>query len=241
MIAPDGSEARPLRHQLPDPRRDRRRPDRHRQPRARRRRCAACCRCSTARPFIDLRRHGGLRPRHGARRGCAARGRISFPLVEDEIPRRPSSSYDISGPLTDVSSDVLIDDKLLVADALELHASNTGIEVTGPVRIGLAARRRHLDDADGQRGDGLPAASPARSRSPRPPQRIRPRRPEGMVSGSTRGRFDIELGARASPAARAALRSRRAGDEDPRHRLVASRRTRPGRSASPRCSATGRR
>ena len=87
-------------------------------------------------PFNVFGGAGDLGP-DMARGAAVAEGRISFPLVAGELPVK-DINYDISARLTGVSSDVLIEDKLLVADALDLHASNVGIEVTGPVRIGLA-------------------------------------------------------------------------------------------------------
>lgn len=128
-----------------------------------------------------------------ARGAAVAEGRITFPLVPGGPPAE-DIKYDISARLTGVSSDVLIEDKLLLADALDLRASNTGIEVTGPVRIGLAR-------ADGTwmmpmvSGVNLPATIAGTLEiTPASLSEFGLEDVAAMVSGSTRGRFDIDLG-----------------------------------------------
>ena len=128
-----------------------------------------------------------------ARGDVTAQGRITFPLIEGELPIQ-DINYDVNARLAGVSSDVLIEDKLLVADALDLHASNAGIEVSGPVRIGQAR-------AEGTwlmpmvNGVTLPATIAGTiDITPASLSEFGLDDVAEMVSGSSRGRFDIDLG-----------------------------------------------
>ncbi|GKY87677.1 AsmA-like C-terminal region-containing protein [Sinisalibacter aestuarii] len=73
-----------------------------------------------------------------ARGHMAARGRVSFPIVPGDL-HADQLQYDIRATLTDVTSDQVIAEKLLVADSLSVNATNSGVEITGPVRIGQAS------------------------------------------------------------------------------------------------------
>jgi hypothetical protein len=73
-----------------------------------------------------------------ARGRMSARGRVTFPVAPGEIAR-DALGFDIRATLTDVTSDQVIDQKLLVADSLAVVATNSGVEISGPVRIGQAA------------------------------------------------------------------------------------------------------
>ncbi len=75
-----------------------------------------------------------------ARGELAANGTISFPLPpKPHMPVEPKDvAYDISGTITDVSSDRLIAQKLLLSDSLHLSASDKRIEISGDVSIGQA-------------------------------------------------------------------------------------------------------
>lgn len=73
-----------------------------------------------------------------ARGHMSAKGRVTFPLGLGKIPAE-DIDYDIRATLTDVTSDQIIDEKLLVASSLDVVATSTGVEISGPVRIGQAA------------------------------------------------------------------------------------------------------
>ena len=146
-------------------------------------------------PFaVFARTDGDLGP-DMARGAAVAEGRILIPLRPGKL--KPSDiAYDISAQLTGVRSDVLIENKLLLGDALELHASNTGIEVTGPVQIGQA-RAQGTWMMPMVNGVSLPATiSGTMEITPAALSEFGLEDVAAMVSGSTRGRFDIELGDR---------------------------------------------
>ena len=143
-------------------------------------------------PFTVFDSTGDLGP-DMARGAVQAEGRISFPLVPGELPVK-EVKYDISARLTGVSSDLLIEDKLLVADALDLRASNTGIEVTGPVRIGIA-RAEGSWTMPMVNAVSLPATIAGTLEiTPASLSEFGLEDVAAMVTGSTRGRFDIDLG-----------------------------------------------
>lgn len=64
-------------------------------------------------------------------------GRIAFPSSGGPVTI-DTVDFDLTGVLTEVRSDRLLEDKLVLADRLELHASNAAIELTGPARVGQA-------------------------------------------------------------------------------------------------------
>lgn len=72
-----------------------------------------------------------------ARGEVSARGRIEVPLMAETIPA-DRVRFDIRAELRDVTSDVVVPEKLLVAEALTVEATETAIEIAGPVRLGQA-------------------------------------------------------------------------------------------------------
>lgn len=133
-----------------------------------------------------------------ARGETVAKGRITFPLVAGG-PQPGDIKYNISAQLTEVSSDVLIEDKLLLADTLKLRASNMGIDVTGPVRIGQA-RAKGTWMLPMVNGVALPATiSGTLEITPASLSEFGLQDVAAMVSGSTRARFDIDLGEAGQP------------------------------------------
>ncbi len=145
-------------------------------------------------PFTIFDGAGGDLGPDMARGAVTATGRVSFPLIPGPLAVS-DFNYDISARLEDVSSDVLIENKLLVADALDLHASNAGIEVTGPVRIGLA-RAQGTWMMPMVNGVSLPATIAGTLEiTPQSLSEFGLEAIADLVSGSTRGRFDIDLGA----------------------------------------------
>jgi hypothetical protein len=127
-----------------------------------------------------------------ARGQVAARGRISFPLVEGELPME-AVRYSISGALSDISSDVIVPERLLIADALTLEARDTGIEISGPVRIGQAQAvgvwRLPLDKGRG----GVSVVEGTIEINQRTLAEFGLDALEGMMTGSTRGAFALDL------------------------------------------------
>ncbi len=75
-----------------------------------------------------------------ARGQIAASGTIAFPVpMNPSTPIPPEDfDYDIAGTISHVTSDVVVKDKLLVADTLALSATSERVEISGPVRIGQA-------------------------------------------------------------------------------------------------------
>lgn len=73
-----------------------------------------------------------------ARGDIRVAGKIAFPL-EQEAVTIADMDIALTGRLTGVRSDVLIKDRLLLADALDLALSETGLDLTGPVQIGRAS------------------------------------------------------------------------------------------------------
>lgn len=73
-----------------------------------------------------------------ARGRMEARGLVRFPLQQGRIPP-DRLAFDIRASLTGVASDRVIANKLLLADRLEVVARESGVEITGPVRVGQAA------------------------------------------------------------------------------------------------------
>ncbi|MCB1337028.1 MAG: hypothetical protein KDK10_06085 [Maritimibacter sp.] len=128
-----------------------------------------------------------------ARGQVAAKGRVTFPLGDGPIPPE-AFRYDVTATLTDVTSDVLVAGKLLAADSLELHASNEGVEISGPARIGQA---HALGSWSMPMVNGQPLASSVSGTVEITPQALSEFGLDAvadMVSGSARGRFDIDLG-----------------------------------------------
>jgi len=133
-----------------------------------------------------------------ARGQVTAAGRISFPLVEGEVPKQ-AVRYAIRGNLDNITSDVIVPGKLLAADSLNLEARDTGIEISGPVRIGQAAVagvwRLPLDR-------GVAGASSAEGTveiNQRALAEFGLDALEGMATGATRGRFTLDLGGDGPP------------------------------------------
>lgn len=129
-----------------------------------------------------------------ARGDIVARGTLRFPLSPpgEPIPR-DKIAYDIRAALTDVSSDRVIEDKLLIADRLELVAREIGIELSGPVRVGQAAISGswHLPIEAGQSGSasvtGTIALTPSSLRE------FGLGALEDMVSGQARAQFQLDF------------------------------------------------
>ncbi len=127
-----------------------------------------------------------------ARGEASAEGRIVVPLDADGTAEQVR--FDIAATLSDISSDVLIENKLLVGDRLTLRASNTGVEVSGPVRIGLARAEGHYT-LPLVNGTSLPATvSGTLDITPATLSEFGMEDLSEMVSGQTRGRFEIALG-----------------------------------------------
>ncbi|MCB1359526.1 MAG: hypothetical protein KDK53_24435 [Maritimibacter sp.] len=144
-------------------------------------------------PFRVFEAAGGDLGPDMARGEAVAEGRVLIPLRPGK-PDARDIGYDIKARLTEVSSDVLIENKLLRGDALELRASNAGIEVTGPVQIGQA-RAQGTWMMPMVNGVTLPATiSGTLELSPAALNEFGLEDVAAMVTGSTRGRFDIELG-----------------------------------------------
>lgn len=72
-----------------------------------------------------------------ARGQMQAQGLIRFPIVEGEIPPE-RLTLDIRATLTDVASDQVVENKLLLADRLDVVATENGVEISGPVKLGQA-------------------------------------------------------------------------------------------------------
>ncbi len=133
-----------------------------------------------------------------ARGRVTARGQVSFPLMKDEIPIE-AVRFAIRGDLTDISSDVIVPGTLLTADTLSLEARDTGIEISGPVRLGQAEAagvwRLPLDNGKG----GGSSAEGTVEINQRALAEFGLDALEGMVTGSARGRFTLDLAGAGPP------------------------------------------
>lgn len=67
-----------------------------------------------------------------ARGEMVAQGLIRFPIGKGPVPAE-DMHYDIRATLNDVSSDQVVEDKLMIADRLDVVARETGIEISGPL------------------------------------------------------------------------------------------------------------
>ena len=144
-------------------------------------------------PFSVFRGTGGDLGPDMARGAAVAQGRVLIPLRPGELDTK-DISYDIDARLSEVSSDVLIENKLLLGDALELHATNAGIEVTGPVRIGQARAQGTwmMPMVNGVTLSATIAGTLEISQAALNEFGLED--VAAMVTGSSRGRFDIDLG-----------------------------------------------
>ncbi len=118
-------------------------------------------------------------------------GRVTFPWNQDSLDEI-DPGYAITGELTDVRSDMLIPDKLILADRLELVASNEAIEITGPVSIGQA-------EASGTwtlplaESDGAGSIAGTVAINPRSLAEFGIGLSDGMITGEGRGQFEIDF------------------------------------------------
>jgi AsmA-like C-terminal region len=160
-----------------------------------------------AEPPFSIFAHNSYGP-DVARGQMAARGLIRFPLAKGPIPP-DQLAFDLRATLSDVSSDQVVKGKLLVADTLSLRASDTGVEIDGPVRVGQAAISGswRLPLVDGKAGatriDGTVALTASSLRE------FGLGALEEMVSGATRARFSLDFAGDGDPAL--SLRSDLAG------------------------------
>lgn len=118
-------------------------------------------------------------------------GRITFPWKQDPL-EQIDPGYSITGELTNVRSDMLVPDKLLLADRLDLVATNQAVEITGPVSIGQARAsgtwRLPLDVADAASG-----VAGTVEINPRSLAEFGVGLPAGMLAGEGRGQFEIDF------------------------------------------------
>jgi hypothetical protein len=127
-----------------------------------------------------------------ARGEVSAEGRISFPLVDGDIPKE-DVRFALRGTLDNVTSDVIVPGKLFAADSLTLEARDTGIEISGPARIGQAELagvwRLPLDRG----AAGASSAEGTIEINQRALTEFGLDALEGMVSGTARGSFALDL------------------------------------------------
>lgn len=121
-----------------------------------------------------------------------AQGLIRFPIVKGKIPPE-DLRLDIRATLTDVSSDQVVKDKLLLADRLEVVATDTGVEISGPVRLGQAtlAASWRLPMAAGKAG--TPRVEGTIDVTSSSLREFGLGSVEDLVSGSTRARFALDF------------------------------------------------
>ncbi|MGJ8583010.1 MAG: hypothetical protein ACSHXD_02865 [Marinosulfonomonas sp.] len=86
-------------------------------------------------PPFKILKSGGL-PVDFVSAGLELDGVLSLPLQKKVTME--DLSYDFSGTLEDVSSDVLVPDRRLAADTLAITADTERVEVTGPATLGTA-------------------------------------------------------------------------------------------------------
>lgn len=143
-----------------------------------------------------------------ARGQIAATGKITLPLLDHPIPRE-DIHYDMRAELTGVSSDQLIEKKLLVGDRLALRAAENGVEISGPVQVGQARASGswHLPMAAGKPGE--PDISGTLTLDAAGLREFGLGALEPMVGGATRAYFSIALPKGETP--RLTLRSDLAG------------------------------
>jgi len=127
-----------------------------------------------------------------ARGQAEVRGLVTFSFTDGDVLME-DVRYDIRADLTGVTSDVIVEEKLLVGDQLSVVATEAGIEVSGPVRLGqadiLGAWRLPL--LDGKAGASSVEGTIAinqRSLSEFGISGL-----EDMISGEARGRFTLSF------------------------------------------------
>lgn len=133
-----------------------------------------------------------------ARGEVSAHGVISFPVVDGPIPPE-DLRYDIRADLTHLTSDRIIQQKLLVADKLQLVATDRGIDISGPVQIGQARAMGswHVPIVDGKPGSAIVEGTIFLT-----PSSLREFGLGGLedsVSGSARARFSLDFAGGGAP------------------------------------------
>ncbi len=126
-----------------------------------------------------------------------AEGRAETTAVM-RLPLRPKVGvndvkYDISGVLTDVTSDRLVSGRMLRAARLRLAADNTGIEIGGPGTLGKARFDATWRQDFGPQAKGRSQVGGSIDITQATLDEFGVVLPQGSVSGAGQGRLDLDL------------------------------------------------
>lgn len=107
---------------------------------------------------------------------------LRFPLKPKVTPQEVS--YAVTGEMTGVSSSVLVPGKVIEADRLAVSATNRGLQITGPARIGAASFTGTFDLPFGREHEGRSSLKARAEISPATLDEFDIALPKGAVSGS---------------------------------------------------------
>ncbi len=128
------------------------------------------------------------------------RGTLRADVAFDLLPKveLKDVTFDVEGALTDVSSDVLVKDRVISAARLQLRADNDGIIIGGPGRLGVVPANATWSQPFNQPGSGSRVEGTVELGQPFLDE-FNIGLPDGSVDGQGIGQFTIELNGEAAP------------------------------------------